>query len=47
MWRDNSSLINDELFKGYRQGNSERKANEFIAGDLLKVLGLRFSFLGV
>nr|XP_018684862.1 PREDICTED: ABC transporter A family member 7-like [Musa acuminata subsp. malaccensis] len=31
LWRDNSSLINDELFKGYRQGNSERKANEFIA----------------
>ncbi|CAL9128172.1 unnamed protein product [Musa textilis] len=31
LWCDNSSLINDELFKGYRQGNSERKANEFIA----------------
>ncbi|CAL9114052.1 unnamed protein product [Musa textilis] len=31
LWRDNSSLINDELFKGYQQGNSEKKINEFIA----------------
>ncbi|WOL00337.1 ABC transporter A family member 7-like [Canna indica] len=31
LWRDNSSLINDDLFKGYRQGNLERKTNEFIA----------------
>ncbi|THU59095.1 hypothetical protein C4D60_Mb03t21380 [Musa balbisiana] len=31
LWRDNSSLINDELFNGYQQGNSEKKIKEFIA----------------
>ncbi|KAG6529388.1 hypothetical protein ZIOFF_011586 [Zingiber officinale] len=31
LWRDNSSQINDELFRGYREGNSERKENEYIA----------------
>lgn len=36
LWRDNSSQINDELFRGYREGNSERKENEYIAGDFLK-----------
>ncbi|KAL5975476.1 hypothetical protein ACLOJK_019798 [Asimina triloba] len=36
LWRDNSSIINDELFKGYREGNPERKINEVIeAYDLL------------
>ena len=38
LWRDNSSLINDELFKGYQQGNSEKKINEFIAGYLFERL---------
>ncbi|OVA13317.1 ABC transporter-like [Macleaya cordata] len=31
LWRDNSSVVNDELFKGYRQGNEEKKINEIIA----------------
>ncbi|KAK9114191.1 hypothetical protein Syun_020988 [Stephania yunnanensis] len=30
IWRSSSSMINDELFKGYRQGNSERKVNEIV-----------------
>ncbi|KAF8390228.1 hypothetical protein HHK36_024753 [Tetracentron sinense] len=31
LWRNSSSEINDELFKGYRHGNPERKINEIIA----------------
>ncbi|KAK1357751.1 ABC transporter domain-containing protein [Heracleum sosnowskyi] len=35
-WRNTSSDINDELYKGYWKGNSGRKINEIIAGyDLL------------
>ncbi|KAF3320383.1 ABC transporter A family member 7-like protein [Carex littledalei] len=30
LWRNASSMINDELFKGYRQSNNERKLNEFL-----------------
>lgn len=40
LWRDNPSLINDELYKGYRQSNSENKENEFIAGDLCSYIFL-------
>lgn len=32
LWRDNTSVINDELFKGYRRGNTEEEINEFVAG---------------
>lgn len=32
LWRNSSSEINDELFKGDQDGNSERIANEIIAG---------------
>lgn len=32
LWRNSSFEINDELFKGYRQGNAERMINEFTAG---------------
>ena len=32
LWRNSSSEINDELYKGYRKGNSERKINEIVAG---------------
>lgn len=32
LWRNSSFEINDELFKGYRQGNTERMINEFTAG---------------
>ncbi|KAF4403201.1 hypothetical protein G4B88_027972 [Cannabis sativa] len=31
LWRNTSSEINDELYKGYRKGNSERKINEIVA----------------
>ncbi|KAL8123535.1 hypothetical protein AgCh_011491 [Apium graveolens] len=35
-WRNSSSDINDELYKGFRKGNSGREINEIIAGyDLL------------
>ncbi|KAF3320351.1 ABC transporter A family member 7-like protein [Carex littledalei] len=30
LWRSASSIINDELFRGYRQSNTERKLNEFL-----------------
>ncbi|KAL7098741.1 hypothetical protein ACP275_09G036700 [Erythranthe tilingii] len=32
LWRNSSSEINDELYRGYRKGNSERKINEILAG---------------
>lgn len=32
MWRNSSSEINDELYKGYRKGNPERKINEILTG---------------
>lgn len=32
LWRDSTSVVNDELFKGYRGGNSGRKINEIAAG---------------
>lgn len=31
LWRDSSSAINDEIYKGYRKGNSEGKINEIVA----------------
>ncbi|KAJ4824172.1 hypothetical protein Tsubulata_011903 [Turnera subulata] len=30
LWRNGSAAINDELFKGYRKGNLERKINEIL-----------------
>uniref|UniRef100_A0A803N329 ABC transporter domain-containing protein n=1 Tax=Chenopodium quinoa TaxID=63459 RepID=A0A803N329_CHEQI len=36
LWRNSSSDINHELYKGYRKGNPERKINEFVtAYDIL------------
>ncbi|KAK4350510.1 hypothetical protein RND71_029823 [Anisodus tanguticus] len=32
LWRNSSDEINDELYKGYRNGNPEEKINEIIAG---------------
>ena len=32
LWRNSSSEINDELYKGYRKGNPEGKINEIVAG---------------
>lgn len=37
LWRESASVVNDELFKGYRQrdgGSGEGKTNEFVAGNL-------------
>lgn len=31
LWRDNSSVVNKELFQGYFKGNAARKINEFVA----------------
>ncbi|KAM3703643.1 hypothetical protein ACJW30_04G113300 [Castanea mollissima] len=31
LWRNSSSVVNDELYKGYRKGNSEEKINEITA----------------
>ncbi|KAH7857513.1 hypothetical protein Vadar_013552 [Vaccinium darrowii] len=31
LWRNSSSEVNDELYKGYRKGNSEGKINEIVA----------------
>ncbi|XP_010689557.2 ABC transporter A family member 7 [Beta vulgaris subsp. vulgaris] len=31
LWRNSSSDINDDLYKGYRKGNPEREINEFVA----------------
>lgn len=36
LWRNSASVINDELFKGYRQrGSGGGKTNEFVAGDII------------
>ncbi|CAL5202078.1 unnamed protein product [Lathyrus oleraceus] len=32
LWRNSSSEVNNELYKGYRKGNAERKINEIAAG---------------
>lgn len=32
LWKNSSSAINDELYKGYRKGNPERQINEIVAG---------------
>lgn len=32
LWRNSSSEINNDLYKGYRKGNSEGKINEIVAG---------------
>ncbi|KAL3528350.1 hypothetical protein ACH5RR_007672 [Cinchona calisaya] len=32
LWRNSSSEINDELYKGYRKGNPQQKINEIVAG---------------
>lgn len=32
LWRNSSSEVNDELFKGYQRGNHQGKINEIVAG---------------
>ncbi|KAB1216655.1 ABC transporter A family member 8 [Morella rubra] len=44
LWRNSSSEINNELYKGYRKGNSESKINEFTAAyDFLNSNGNSFN----
>ncbi|XP_062168907.1 ABC transporter A family member 7-like [Alnus glutinosa] len=44
LWRNSSSEINDELYKGYRKGNLESKINEIIAAyDFLNSNGNSFN----
>ena len=34
LWRDSSWLINDELYRGYYQGNNKNKTEEIAAGHI-------------
>ncbi|OMO98253.1 ABC transporter-like protein [Corchorus olitorius] len=44
LWRNSSSEVNSELYKGYRKGNSEEKINEFVAAyDFLNSDGNTFN----
>ncbi|CAA3030738.1 ABC transporter A family member 7-like [Olea europaea subsp. europaea] len=48
LWRNSSSEINDELYKGYRKGNKERKINEILAAyDFLNSNANNFNPLGL
>ncbi|OQU80393.1 hypothetical protein SORBI_3007G120200 [Sorghum bicolor] len=43
LWCDNSSVINNHMFKGYKGGNKRRRSNEFLAGyDFLDTNKRRF-----
>ncbi|KAK7292226.1 hypothetical protein RIF29_08002 [Crotalaria pallida] len=44
LWRNSSSVINDELYKGYKTGNTQRQTNEYVgAFDLLDSNSNRFN----
>ncbi|XP_055830380.1 ABC transporter A family member 7-like [Solanum dulcamara] len=44
LWRNSSAEINDELFKGFREGNTEGKLNEVLAAyDFLDTNGENFN----
>ncbi|KAM3307861.1 ABC transporter A family member 7 isoform X2 [Capsicum chacoense] len=44
LWRNSSAQINDELFKGFREGNTEGKVNEVLAAyDFLDTNGENFN----
>ncbi|KAF2315949.1 hypothetical protein GH714_040744 [Hevea brasiliensis] len=44
LWRNSSSEINEQLFKGYRKGNSDEKINEILAAyDFLNSNGNNFN----
>ncbi|XP_078158753.1 ABC transporter A family member 8-like [Carex rostrata] len=46
LWRNSSSMINDELFRGYLESNTERKSNEFLtAYDFLDTSKKGFNFI--
>jgi len=32
LWRNSSTEINSELYKGYQRGNSEGQINEIVSG---------------
>lgn len=42
LWRNSSSEVNNELYKGYRKGNTERKINEITAGRYI-IISLHFT----
>ncbi|KAG8475743.1 hypothetical protein CXB51_032538 [Gossypium anomalum] len=44
LWRNSSSQVNNELYRGYRKGNSEEKINEFVSAyDFLNSDGNNFN----
>ncbi|XP_061353117.1 ABC transporter A family member 7-like isoform X3 [Gastrolobium bilobum] len=44
LWRNSSSEVNNELFKGYRRGNTEKQIDEIAAGyDFLNSNGNRYN----
>ncbi|KAK7292227.1 hypothetical protein RIF29_08003 [Crotalaria pallida] len=44
LWRNSSSEINNEIYKGYRRGNTQRQTNEIVAAfDLLNSNSNRFN----
>ncbi|KAF7838432.1 ABC transporter A family member 7-like [Senna tora] len=44
LWRSSSSEVNNELYKGYRRGNTERQINEIVAAyDFLNTNENRFN----
>ncbi|KAF5734705.1 ABC transporter A family member 7 [Tripterygium wilfordii] len=44
LWRNSSLEVNDQLYKGYRKGNQERKINEILAAyDFLNSNGNNFN----
>lgn len=47
LWRNTSAEINDEQFKGFREGNTEGKLNEVLAGYSLRFLEFIVSRLDI
>ncbi|XP_064976018.1 ABC transporter A family member 8-like, partial [Musa acuminata AAA Group] len=44
LWRENSSIINEELFQGYRKGNPAHKISEYVgAYDFLNTSKINFN----
>ncbi|KAJ8467083.1 hypothetical protein OPV22_029635 [Ensete ventricosum] len=44
LWRENSSIINEELFQGYRKGNPAHKISEYVgAYDFLNTSEINFN----
>lgn len=47
LWRDSSWLINDELYRGYYQGNDKNKTDEIAAGHIKSNFMLLISYLNL